>query len=358
MRIAAYTQGLTTPSARFRVRQHIPIWRHLGIETTELVGETYPPAQQIKRPLWLGFELGRRFRQVIAGRCADLSLLQREFISTLPTFERLTRRPRVLDIDDAVWLRQRFLSIDRLAAQCDLVICGNAWIADHFARFSRRIQIVPTGVDTTRFVPLAVPRPEPDHLVIGWVGTSSNFTCLESIQNALRIVLREIPSARLLIMADKPPLLPEIPPDRLVFRPWSASAEIDAFQSIDVGIMPLTDSVWTRGKCSFKLLQYLSCGIPGVASPVGMNVDVAASGGVLLAKSDTEWVESILGLLRDPPLRLQFGANGRANVENHYAATTIARRLAELFHEIAGVPKIVTNDQSVAHVRNPLASRS
>lgn len=329
MRIAAYTQGALTPAARFRVRQYVPIWRELGFETREFVGEAYPPISRARRPLWLGVEIGRRCRQVFDGRHADVTFLQREFISTLPTFERFTKRPRVLDVDDAIWLNQRFESADRLAANCELVISGNAWIAEHFSRFNRHVEIVPTGVDTSRFAPRASVARE--HLVVGWVGTSGNFHYLQEIQRALLVVLREIPAARLLIVADKPPSLPLLPAGQLMFRAWSEEREVDAFHDMDVGIMPMIDSDWARGKCGFKLLQYLSCGIPGVASPVGMNVEVAATGGVLLAKTDSEWVEALQTLLRGPRLRLQLGTEGRANVERNFAATTIAKRLADVF---------------------------
>ena len=339
MRVAAYTSGLSTPSARFRLRQYIPLWRQFGLETREFVGESYPPARSLILPLWLGVEMGRRCLQLIAGRHADLAFLQREFVSTLPTLESFTRRPRVLDVDDAIWLRQRFGSVDRLAANCDLVICGNSWIADHFARFTPRVEIVPTGVDTSRFVPRDPIRRGDETLVIGWVGTSGNFSYLDDIQNALRMVLEEIPWARLLIVADKRPFLPLLPPDRLIYRPWSASHEVETFHDIDVGIMPLRDSAWARGKCSFKLLQYLSCALPGVASPVGMNVEVAASGGVQLAQTEADWVESLLTLLRDPRLRLWLGAEGRVNVERNFASTVVAKRLAYLLLDIAGKSK-------------------
>lgn len=330
MKVAAYTQGLLTPAARFRVRQYISVWRDFGIDTNEIIGNAYPPDKLVKRPLWLGVEVGRRCWQLIENRRADLTLFQRQFVSTILTLETFTQHPRVLDVDDAIWLNQRFNSVDRLATQCDLVVCGNAWLADHFSRFNHRIEIVPTAVDTSVFMP-RVPIAQREHLVIGWVGTSGNLIYLQSIQNALRVVLREIPDARLLVVSNMPPSLPLLPPDQLIFQRWSEALEIDTFQNIDIGIMPLIDSEWARGKCSYKLLQYMACGIASIVSPVGMNVTVAASGGVLLANTESEWVDALLTLIRNPHLRLQYGAAGRANVECNYAVTTVGKRLADLF---------------------------
>jgi glycosyltransferase involved in cell wall biosynthesis len=193
--------------------------------------------------------------------------------------------------------------------------------------------VIPTPVDTDRFVPGAPVR-EP---IIGWTGTKGSLKYLHDIEPELAAVLREIPQARLRIICDARPDLSEISPDRVEFVPWSASIEVAAMQGMALGIMPLQDTPWARGKCSFKMLSYMACGLPVVVSPVGMNREVLKQGDLGLAAGTSEaWVDALIDLLRDPDMRHRMGQEGRRVAVEKYSTRCLAPVLARALAEFAG----------------------
>jgi glycosyltransferase involved in cell wall biosynthesis len=330
-RVVAFTPGLDVPSRRFRVAQLLPALAEHGLAVDERVARfgAYPPRQRWLRPVWLGATLADRVPGILASRSADVTWLQREFASTLGTFERLTARPRVLDVDDAIWLHRGGRFAQRLAEQCESVICGNSFLAEQFGRWNRNVSVVPTAVDPARFSPLPNGSGEVGPPVIGWSGTSAGFPHLYAIEPALRKVLEAVPQARIRVMADRPPDFRTLPGARVEFVRWSAEREVDAIRGMRVGVMPLPDSDWARGKCSYKMLLYMACGVPAVVSPVGMNADVLAHGDVGAGpRTEREWVDALVLLLRDAALAGARGAAGRDVVLRHYAVTHVAAAVA------------------------------
>ena len=328
IRIAAFTGGRDVPSARFRVRQYINMLRNEGIEVTEfssLLG-TYPPKRRILRPIWSVATLATRLPDVIRSHKYDMTILQREIFSTFLTLEPLTKRPRVLDVDDAIWLLRRGKFAARLAKECDVIICGNNFIADKFSQWNRNVTIINTAVDTDKFVP-DQPTEEP---IIGWIGTFGGFEYLYGIESALKDVLKTNMRAILRIVSDEPPHFKNIPKDRIEYIKWSPENEVRSIQGMAVGIMPLDDSLWSRGKCSYKMLTYMSCGIPVVVSPIGMNVEVLSKGNVGFGPiSIDDWVNSLLYLLSNVKDRSEIGMNGRNVVINNYSKRVIIPKLAK-----------------------------
>lgn len=340
LRMAALTQGRTVGSGRFRVHQLVPALaaRGVGVRVFDATFGAYPPSHRLARPAWLVATLAERALAAWRTRAFDLVLLQRELVSTLATVEPLAGRPRVLDVDDAIWLHRDGRAARRIAAGCDLVICGNSFIADWFAGQGRPVAILPTAVDAARFRP--APRAAGTPLVVGWTGSSSGFRYLLGIEDALRDVLAAEPRARVRVVADRPPPFRHLPADRVDFVRWSPETEVGSVQDMTVGIMPLEDSDWERGKCSYKMLLYMACGRPVVVSPVGMNVEVLAQGDLgRAARSMAEWRDAVLELLRDAGAAARLGAVGREIVERHYAVEPIADRLAALCHEVAGTAR-------------------
>ena len=329
VRVAALTQGTFVPSTRFRVEQHIDNLALHGVEINHIPAKfgAYPPVGMLRRIEWLPRALADSTLRSLQANDADLCLLQRELISTLYTAERIIRKPIVLDVDDAVFLHKRGRSIDEISKRASLIICGNTFLAEHFSKFGT-VEVLPTAVDASRFVPMTIPRERP---VIGWSGTSSGFKYLESIQEPLRIVLQRFPDAVLSIVADRPPALTSIPEEQLIFTRWSPANEVQVLQSFSVGIMPLNDTPWSRGKCSFKMLTYMAVGVPVVASPVGMNREVLALGDCGLSATNTDdWVDVLVALLRDRDRSTRMGMTGRRIVESHYSREVITPRLANL----------------------------
>jgi glycosyltransferase involved in cell wall biosynthesis len=336
--VAAFTGGVDVPSARFRVRQYVKPLHELGLDVVELPSRTgaYPPQGGARRVMWAVHNLGSRLADLARARRADVTLLQREFLSTIVTLEPLTHRPRVLDVDDAIWVWGGEAFARRLAGLCDLIVCGNDFLAESFARWHARVEVLPTAVDTERF------RPEPrrshaaDTPVIGWTGTISTLPHLHAIEQALAEVLRRHPRATLRVVCDGPPELPSLR-GRVAYVPWSPEVEVASLQDLAVGVMPLDDSIATRGKCSLKMLLYMACGIPVVVSPVGANREVLACGDVgLAASSADDWVDAIDATLRDPDGARERGARGRDVVDECFSVRALAPRLAALLRGVAG----------------------
>ncbi len=335
MRVAAFTGSRTISSARFRLRQYIAPLRPFGIDVDEFIAEfgSWPPQSKIIRPLWLAATLLQRVPSVIRSHAYDLTFLQREMVSTLATLERWTKRPRVLDLDDAVWTKSRGRHVEQIARLSQGVICGNRFIAEYVQQFQRNILLLPTGVDTARFVPLPAVRRK----IIGWSGLAVALKWVYAIEDALATVLDRHPDAIFRIVSDKPPHFSRIPPSRVEYISWSPSIEVRAIQEMAVGLMPLEDSPLARGKCSYKMLLYMSCGVPVVVSPVGMNAEVLAFGQIGFgAVSDEEWIYALDWLLSNDQDALAFGRAGRAIVERHFSLRVLAPRLASFLHTCAG----------------------
>lgn len=336
--VAAFTGGVDVPGARFRVRQYVAPLRAAGIEVVEFPSRAgaYPPSERGRRPGWAVRNLATRLADLRRARGAGATLFQREFLATTVSLEGLTPRPRVLDVDDAIWLYGGEAFARRLAGLCDVVACGNAFLAEWFAARHGRVELVPTVVDTARYVPLPALVTD-EGPVIGWSGSTSTLPYLHAIERPLGEVLRRHPRARLRVLCDRAPTLPSLGA-RVEFVPWSQQSEVRAIQEMTVGIMPLDDSVASRGKCSLKMLLYMACGVPVVVSPVGANRDVLACGEVGLgAASDDDWVDALDTLLRDPGHARALGTRGRAVVEERFSVTSQAPRLAALLRSVASV---------------------
>jgi glycosyltransferase involved in cell wall biosynthesis len=329
--VAAFTGGLRVPSARFRIRQFVPMLSRHGISVEEMPAAfgAFPPKNRAIRPLWALLTLLQRVPDVLRSHNYDVVLLQREMLATFSTLEQFTKAPRVLDVDDAIFLYKRGQVAKRLAKLSALIICGNEYLAAWFSRWNANVRILPTSIDTERYRP-AVKGENNESVVIGWIGTSSNLGYLVGIEDALRNVLTARPQARLRIISDERPRFRSMPSNLVEYMPWDETTEIGDIQSMDIGIMPLEDTDWTRGKCSFKMLQFMACGVPVVVSPIGMNAQVLAKGLVGVgASSETDWTDALIELVDSRTDRVRLGATGRTVVERDFSLDAIAPRLAE-----------------------------
>jgi glycosyltransferase involved in cell wall biosynthesis len=342
LRVTALTGGKAVPSARFRVEQLAPALDRAGIDLDLRIARvsSFPPRNRWLRPLWLPATVLARIPAVAAthlGRPGNrVTLLQREFVSTLNTLEFATARPRVLDVDDAIWLRRGGGFAARLARQCDVVVAGNTYLAEWFGQHCERVEVLPTAVDTSLFAPSTAEVVESRPPAVGWIGTSPNYPSLLLWKDALREVLERFPELRLRLCADRPLPTGVFPEGRVDWVPWSPAAEVPFLRSLDLGLMPLADSPWARGKCSFKMLQYLACGVPAVVSPVGMNVEVLAGAEVGRAAAvPGEAAAAIIDLLQDEATRRSLGRAGRLLVQDRYSVDVVAPRLAGILRAAA-----------------------
>jgi glycosyltransferase involved in cell wall biosynthesis len=166
-------------------------------------------------------------------------------------------------------------------------------------------------------------------ITLGWTGTHSTLKYLEPLVPVLQKLESTYPHFRLVVIADKRPSLAV---QSLIFLPWLKDREIEDLLQFDIGIMPLSDDVWTRGKCGFKALQYMALGIPAVASPVGVNKEIIDQGvNGFLCATEEEWFIHLKSLINHPTLREQIGQQGRRKVIDHYSVLSNTPTFLSLF---------------------------
>lgn len=319
------------PSARYRIRQHRSALALAGIEIEEAGQSTtaYPPPGTLARAWWASRRLARISANLLALRNCDCSFIQREFISKYRTLERLTPGSRIFDVDDAIHLLRGGTAARALARMSDRVIVGNAYLADWYSQWNANVTVIPTAVDHYRYHPEPALRADDTEMRIGWIGTSDNHWHLHHVDLALSFYFEKFPRHRLFVVSDRAPALKHVNPLNLQFQPWSAETDVADINRMHIGIMPLVDTEWTRGKCSFKMLQYMSCGVPVVASPVGTNNEVFALGNVGFSASDANgWVSALEALALSNSLREKAGSSGRSVIERYFSAEIIAADIA------------------------------
>jgi glycosyltransferase involved in cell wall biosynthesis len=284
-----------------------------------------------------------RLRALTRLRQYDLVWIEKEALPWLPAWielglVRAAGTRIVVDYDDAVFhnydrhrsrLVRRLLGrkIDRVMAAASLVTAGSAYLADRaHAAGARAVADLPTVVDL-RHYPRTPTQNAERAFTIGWIGSPLTGAYLERLRPALTALAAKLP-VRLVLVGAAPDALAGLPVER---RAWSAQTEAAALAGCDVGIMPLPDAPWERGKCGYKLIQYMAAWLPVVASPVGANKDIVVDGVTgLLAATDADWVAALRRLHDDPVQRRQMGIAGRLRAEQRYSLAVAAPRLVEL----------------------------
>jgi glycosyltransferase involved in cell wall biosynthesis len=334
---------------RFRITHYIPYLHAHGFEvvvdaffTPAFFRFLYQKGHYLQKALRFGGLALRRLAAVTRASRYDLVFVYREaFPVGPPLVERyLVSRGAsiVLDFDDAVFLPnaseanwfagslkyvKKFSTIVRLSRH---VIAGNEFLARYARSHNPAVTTIPTCVDTTRFVPRSDPRP-PGPLVVGWIGSPTTTPYLAGLDEVLRRT-RARQSFVLRVSGAAGPL--KFDGVDLREDPWSLEREVELFNTCDVGVYPLTDDEWAQGKCGFKAIKFMACGVPVVASPVGVNRDIIQDGvNGFLAATPEEWVDKLERLLADPELRSRFAAAGRRTVEERYSLRVHAPRFAE-----------------------------
>ena len=285
--------------------------------------------------------LFRRRRELAAARCVVLSKIN----LGLGEAALLSRWARcvVLDFDDAIYLRRprgaglppgrsalRERKFDDTCATASLVLAGNEALAARAGARARRVEIVPTSVDVAAF-PERPPERRGDTVV--WIGRPENLVYLELVRPALAALTRERPDLTLRVVSSHFPEWPEVRVERV---PWSEAAEVPALASADVGIMPLSADDWSRGKCAFKLLQYMAASLPAVASPVGANRDVVLEDQTgCLAGGPEEWTARLREILTSPARAAAMGRAARESVRRRFDRPATVTRVAGLLREAA-----------------------
>jgi glycosyltransferase involved in cell wall biosynthesis len=305
----------------------------------------YSDAAPARKLAILGRTIVRALHAVIRSRRYDAVWVFRGLLLGGPAvIEWLLARtgpPIIYDFDDAIWITQtmdvnrawaplKFPS--RTAAVCRMaaaVVVGNEHLADYARRYNHKVSIVPSTVDTDRYRP-RLHEAKRGPIVVGWSGSPTTAVHLALVRTALQRLAAQWPVEVRIMGAEW-----EAPGVPVVLTRWSPESELEELRSFDIGIMPLFDDAWTRGKGAMKAILYMAVGVPVVASPVGITSKIIQDDvNGLLAVSEDEWVEKLLSLARDIELRRRLGSAGRATVEREYSARTQVPRVLEVIESV------------------------
>jgi glycosyltransferase involved in cell wall biosynthesis len=291
----------------------------------------------------------RRIKSLLKVSQFDLVWIEKEALPWLPVwFERflLQSTPYVLDYDDALfhnydrhlspWVRRFYgKRIDTLMAGAKLVTVCNDYLAKRAQDAGAQwIELIPTVVDFENYSSKDYsPSSEPYKLpTIVWIGSPSTMKFLTLLHKPLKELSQHFQFKFRVIAGTSP----EIPGVDVEFIPWSEGTESISIQNCDIGVMPLVNDAWERGKCGYKLIQYMACGLPVVATPISINCQLVSEGdNGYLAKTDSEWVIALSKLLADAALRQRMGEVGRKQVKAKYCIQQTAPKLIKLLQKVA-----------------------
>lgn len=357
MRVLAIVPSIhdTSPGQRFRIEQWEPLLRECGVEidyapfeSDELHRVLYQKGKLTQKLALVTKSFARRLALLNSAAQYDVCYLFREAaLLGPPLIERLLKRrriPIVFDFDDAVFISYRspsngYLSylkfagktktICRMSAQ---VIAGNPYLAEYARQYNQNVTVIPTTIDTEKYHVSNGTKPSSDVPVIGWTGSFSTVQHLDTLRSALHKLARR-ERFRLRVIGTPEYYLEGVEVEAIT---WRSQTEIEDLRPIDIGIMPLPDDAWSKGKCGLKALQFMALGIPVACSPVGVNTEIIRDDqNGFLAASEEEWIDKLSRLLRSAELRNRIGYAGRATVEQIYSAKTQAPRVYTIFRSVA-----------------------
>lgn len=356
--LALSPQPIEGAGCRFRIAHYIPYLNANGFDVElnalydrEFFSLVHRPGYIPEKAInFTEFAL-RRLWSLQTLNQFDVVFLYREIFPIGPAWvERLMsapgRPPIVFDFDDAIFLPSvskanrviealkfpgKVADIIRNSAE---VVAGNEYLAAYARQYNQAVTVIPTTVDTTAFTPAISKQPDPRGLVLGWIGSP---TTAEYLNPFVRVLQRLTAHDHRLVMrisgSGEPVEIDRVTVDNL---PWALDKEIDLFRTCDIGVYPLPDDEWSKGKCGFKAIEFMACGVPVVAARVGVNKEIITDGvDGFLASSDDEWFDKLTRLMTDPALRARLGAAGRRTIEERYSLHVRAPQLAAVLQRVA-----------------------
>jgi|SRR5688572_20962700 len=341
----------TAPSQRFRMELFEPVLRENNIPYRLLHffdARTWEVLYE-KGNYWRKFfgvlnGFLKRIAHLFISNKADYVFILREATPTgPPVFEwllsKVFRKKIIYDFDDAIWLpggekiswfkkwMKATWKIKYIIRWAYKVSAGNDFLSEYAKQFNSSVIVLPTGVDTERGHNLMREHKSNGRIVVGWTGSHTTLHNLDEIKDLIPELKKEIEFDFLIISNKKPDWNFDF-----IFKPWNAKTEIEDLLQMHIGLMPLKKGPWFEGKCGFKLIQYLACGIPAVASPVGVNSKIIIHNeNGFIANDKTEWAMYIKLLINDAGLRTQMGAAGRRQIEENYSLNGLTHPFLSLF---------------------------
>jgi glycosyltransferase involved in cell wall biosynthesis len=250
------------------------------------------------------------------------------------------KKPLIYDIDDAIFLTGKGaeLQFKITSKKASAVIAGNNFLAEEAMKYCKNVYVVPTAVDTKRWFPAECKNENKKYsseiFRIGWSGTSTSFNYLVPLQNELNKFLEDFPASKFYIMADRFPFELNLLNSRVNFIKWSPESEVDFVRSLNVGLMPIKDDRWSRGKCAYKMLLYAACGIPVVVSPIGVNKEILELANIGFGpSSNREWYDSLVELYGNRTLCKNLSLNAVKLVNDHYSVKVCAPKIEHILRK-------------------------
>lgn len=343
--------GRKAASFRYRLEQYVPYLEKAGFDCTlsPLLDDEYLEQRlrhERRVPSIIVKSILRQLKMLTRTKEFDLVIVACDVFPYFPALYEsyLTRIgiPYIYDFDDAIfhyydqspWVAIRALlgqKIKKVVRGAAAVFAGSPYLVDYSKQVNERVELLPTVVDLAvyrRTKTFVQPRSGP--FIVGWIGSPTTALSLKQIEPAL-VEFCRAHDAKVVLVGSGPVALSGFP---LEVRDWREDSEIDDILSFDVGIMPLSDTSWSRGKCGFKLIQYMACGIPVIASPVGANPGIVTPDVEGFLPADLEgWLASLENLERNAALSSVMGAAGRARVEKEFCLAVTAPKF------VAGVAR-------------------
>lgn len=338
--------SIVGPSSRYRIYQYIPYLRKAGIKITvsplfkegwfRILDFHYVPFRVAAKGLYSLVRFFVRIKDILTVGSYDFYVFEHQAFPYMPfLLERFAQKLNpnmLLEFDDAIYLT--FLhkkKIPRLIEMSKHAIVGNNFLKDYAQKFNANVTVIPTVVDTDRYRPKKDYHPQ-GSLKIGWVGLAYNLPYIQELAGIFQKLRKKIGEFVLTVISSEGFELDGV---EIIFKRWSYDNEVKEIRSLDIGIMPLVDDEWAKGKCGLKVLQYMACGVPVVASPAGVNREIISDGeNGFLAATDEEWLEKLSLLARDEALRRRLGQKGRETVEKYYSLKLWGPKVARLYKSL------------------------
>jgi len=342
------------PSNRYRVEQYLPYLSREGIEYSlhsfwnkSVYKYLYRKGIYARKIFYFIIGLARRIFDLIRMDSFDIVFIHREswplgFI----IFEKIIlfrKKPIIFDFDDAIFLTnvskannfiERFKNpqkIFKIISLSNHVIAGNRYLADFALKFNKNVTIVPSAIDTENCFPKKDVKQFKHELVVGWIGSVTTAEFLKPMDNVFKKLSEKYKYLTFKIVGTD---FYGENLNNLIFKRWSLNEEQADLQNFDIGIMPMPDNAWTRGKCGFKAILYMAVGIPVVCSPVGVNREIINDGiNGFFAETDNGWIEKLSLLIEDAGLRNKIGLAGRKTIEEKYSIKVNAPKFIGIIHK-------------------------
>jgi len=331
----------SAPSQRFRFEQYFSFFKdeNIDYDTLSFLDEAtwkifYQKGFLLKKTLGILKGLLNRHLLLLKIHQYDKLFIHREAAMIGPAYfewiySKLFKKEIIFDFDDAIWLKDVSNANQNLSwlkfpdktksiiAYSKTIIAGNTFLSNYAKQFNANVYVIPTTIDTNYHYPSK--KTISDTIKIGWTGSSTTNKHLELISDVLQHITQTYSNVKIIMISNQPIISSKF---RLKFVEWKQSSEIEDLSQIDIGIMPLPDNEWAKGKCGFKGLQYMALEIPTIMSPVGVNTEMIQDRkNGFLASNKNEWISKLSALIESKELRESLGKNGRKTIEKKYSIT-------------------------------------